>query len=98
MRRSSKILLAGFGLSLLVLIAGRLNVYRLERHERELVATCEAGNHFDPATARPILPGEPAWAKDPFVCDPEALRAEFPPLPPGFRLDAPVRANAPRTA
>jgi hypothetical protein len=44
LRRSTKILLAGLGLSLFVLAAGSLNTSRLERQERTLQAECEAGN------------------------------------------------------
>jgi hypothetical protein len=66
-RRSTKILLAGLGLSVLVLAAGYLNTLRLEKRENALRAECakpEAAHGFDLSTAVPAdLNMDRPWAE-----------------------------------
>lgn len=46
LKRSSKVLITGCCLSLLLFAAGKLNTYRLQRHQSNLQAACEAGNRL----------------------------------------------------
>lgn len=79
MRRSTKILLAGFGLSALVLTAGYLNTLRLEKRENALRADCTkpSAGGFDLSTAVPAdLNMDRPWAA--VTADPifQALNSE----------------------
>jgi hypothetical protein len=84
-RRSTKILLAGFGLSALVLAAGYLNTIRLRQHEDALKAECGAPVQKSAGGATADAHGP--WEK--YAADKWRKLADLPPPPAGYILDSP---------